>query len=95
MKEAKQSASASKKKKKGVVSTEPVVLVDAETMFLSMTDLYSAFDSDGIPTHDGNGDELSKSQRKKLTKEWRRRKTKIEKQQAKEANNINSTTCGE
>jgi hypothetical protein len=32
--------------------------------------LYSAFDSDGVPTHDASGNELSKSSLKKLRKDW-------------------------
>ena len=32
--------------------------------------LYSAFDSDGVPTHDAAGNELSKSTMKKLRKNW-------------------------
>ena len=34
------------------------------------THLYSAFDERGIPTHDGSGNELKKSDVKKLTKDW-------------------------
>ncbi|CAG8739116.1 4419_t:CDS:2, partial [Racocetra fulgida] len=32
--------------------------------------LYSAFDEQGIPTHDSNGEELSKSKIKKLKQKW-------------------------
>jgi len=34
------------------------------------THLYSAFDERGIPTHDASGNELKKSDVKKLTKDW-------------------------
>uniref|UniRef100_A0A5S6QYX7 Cysteine--tRNA ligase, cytoplasmic n=1 Tax=Trichuris muris TaxID=70415 RepID=A0A5S6QYX7_TRIMR len=37
-------------------------------MFLHEKDKYSAFDQQGIPTHDANGEEISKKQRKKLEK---------------------------
>ena len=45
-----------------------------EEMFKSQTDLYSAFDADGVPTHDKEGKELSKSAYKKLKKEWEKQK---------------------
>ncbi|CAG8470158.1 531_t:CDS:10 [Acaulospora morrowiae] len=36
--------------------------------------LYSEFDEQGIPTHDNNGEEVSKSKLKKLKKEWETQK---------------------
>uniref|UniRef100_A0A0V0J4L5 cysteine--tRNA ligase n=2 Tax=Schistocephalus solidus TaxID=70667 RepID=A0A0V0J4L5_SCHSO len=39
-------------------------------MFRSQTDKYSAFDEKGIPTHDASGKEVSKSQLKKLQKQY-------------------------
>ena len=45
-----------------------------EEMFKSQTDLYSAFDEEGVPTHDKEGKELSKSAYKKLKKEWEKQK---------------------
>ena len=45
-----------------------------EEMFKSQTDLYSSFDTDGVPTHDKEGKELSKSALKKLKKEWEKQK---------------------
>ncbi|CAG8627195.1 21120_t:CDS:10, partial [Racocetra persica] len=47
----------------------------AEDMFKEERDedgknLYSAFDKQGIPTHDSNGEELSKSKIKKLKQKW-------------------------
>ena len=41
-----------------------------EEMFRKHTHLYSAFDTRGIPTHDVSGNELHKSQLKKLAKNW-------------------------
>lgn len=48
-------------------------------MFLSQTDLYSAFDADGVPTKDKAGEPLSKSAIKKLKKEWDKQKKLYEK----------------
>lgn len=41
-----------------------------EQMFLSLTDEFSKFDENGIPSHDKEGTEIAKSRRKKLQKEW-------------------------
>jgi cysteinyl-tRNA synthetase len=38
--------------------------------FRKDTNLYSAFDSDGVPTHDASGNEIKKSTLKKLRKDW-------------------------
>jgi len=43
-------------------------------MFKGQTDLYSAFDADGVPTHDAANEPLSKSNVKKLRKEWEKQK---------------------
>jgi len=40
---------------------------------------YSAWDDDGIPTKDSQGEEVTKSKRKKLTKDWERQKKLHEK----------------
>lgn len=45
---------------------------DHMTMF--RTEEYSAWDEDGIPTKDKDGEEITKSRRKKLTKDWERQK---------------------
>ena len=50
-------------------------------MFLSQSDLYSAFDDKGIPTADKDGEPLSKSLIKKLKKEWDKQKKLYEKAQ--------------
>ena len=38
------------------------------------TDEYSAWDAEGVPTHEKDGEELTKSKRKKLQKDWERQK---------------------
>lgn len=43
--------------------------IDPVQMFLSLTDLYSAFDERGLPSHDKAGEPLSKGALKKLQKE--------------------------
>jgi len=40
---------------------------------------YSAWDDDGLPTKDSQGEEVTKSKRKKLTKDWERQKKLHEK----------------
>ena len=45
-----------------------------QDLFKSQTDLYSKFDDDGIPTHDIAGEPLSKSNVKKLKKEYDKHK---------------------
>lgn len=42
--------------------------IPPEKLFVEETDKYSQFDDRGIPTHDNKGEEISKSQRKKLVK---------------------------
>lgn len=50
------------------------------SLFTGLTNLYSAFDDRGIPTHDAETKEpLSKGQVKKLTKEWEKQKDLYEK----------------
>jgi hypothetical protein len=48
-------------------------------MFKGMTDLYSRFDEDGVPTHDAAGQELTKNAIRKLRKEWEKQKKLYEK----------------
>jgi hypothetical protein len=54
-----------------------------EEMFKSQTDLYSAFDTEGIPTHDAAGEKISKSGLKKLRKDWEKQKALYESAKAK------------
>jgi hypothetical protein len=46
-----------------------------QDLFRKSINLYSAFDVDGIPTHDASGNELSKSSLKKLRKDWEKQAT--------------------
>lgn len=39
---------------------------------------FSQWDADGIPTHDSSGEELSKSKKKDLKKEWDKQKKLFE-----------------
>jgi hypothetical protein len=48
--------------------------VAPEDMFRSQTDLYSLFDEEGVPTHDAAGEKISKSNAKKLKKDWEKQK---------------------
>lgn len=50
-------------------------------MFKGMTDLYSAFDADGVPTHNAAGEPLTKNAIKKLRKDWEKQKKLFEKSQ--------------
>ena len=49
-----------------------------EQMFRNQPELYSAFDAEGIPTHDAEGKEISKSMSKKLKKDWEKQKKLFE-----------------
>lgn len=49
--------------------------------------LYSAFDENGIPTHDAAGEPVSKSLGKKLKKEWQKQAKLYEKHAAATATN--------
>ena len=46
--------------------------VSHQDMF--QTDEYSAWDAEGIPTHEKSGEEVTKSKKKKLQKDWERQK---------------------
>lgn len=48
--------------------------IPPQEYFRAMTDQYSAFDEDGVPTHDAKGEKLSKSAIKNLKKEWEKQK---------------------
>ena len=54
-------------------------------MFKSQTDLYSAFDETGLPTHDKAGEALSKAATKKLQKEQLAQKAAYDKYLGKES----------
>lgn len=57
--------------------------LDPKEMFKSQTDLYSQFDEEGIPTHDAQGEKVSKSAYKKLRKDWEKQKKLFESSTAK------------
>lgn len=59
-------------------SKEAQKKIDPCKMFLSMTDKFSKFDESGIPTHDVDGNEISKGQTKKLIKLQQAQKKKYE-----------------
>lgn len=46
------------------------IYIPPTELFRKDVHLYSAFDADGVPTHDASGNELSKSTLKKLKKDW-------------------------
>lgn len=50
--------------------------IDPKKMFLNETDKYSAFDENGLPTHDKDGKEISKGQTKKLQKLQQQQETR-------------------
>ena len=56
--------------------------ISPQDFFRTQTDLYSAFDEDGVPTHDAAGAKLSKSAYKSLKKEWEKQKKLYEKGKA-------------
>ena len=57
------------KMKERVKELEEKSKINPKDMF-KLTDLYSKFDENGIPTHYKNGEEIKKSQLKKLRKEY-------------------------
>jgi cysteinyl-tRNA synthetase len=59
--------------------------VPPQEMFIKLTDQYSKFDEQGIPTHDKAGEPLPKNALKKLQKEWEKQKEAYEKLIAKAA----------
>ena len=53
--------------------------INPEMMFRGDTSKYSKFDERGIPTHTGDGSEVTESQRKKLVKQFEQQKQKYDK----------------
>jgi len=53
--------------------------IDPKDMFLTMTDLYSKFDDKGLPTHDKDGNPLSKNAIKKAKKDQDKQRRIFEK----------------
>jgi pyruvate/2-oxoacid:ferredoxin oxidoreductase alpha subunit len=62
---------------------------------LSQTDLYSAFDVNGIPTHDKAGEPVSKSVQKRLQKEWEKQKESYDKYLAKGSDSSTAAVVGD
>ena len=63
-------------------------------MFLSLTDLYSKFADDGIPTHNKAGELLPKAALKKLQKEYTKQMELYEKHAGKSASSSESSSSG-
>jgi hypothetical protein len=59
-----------------LAAKEAMKNIKPEDMFSTGPDasLYSKYDNDGIPTHTTDGEPLSKSQFKKLKKDWDKQK---------------------
>ncbi|CAM6127428.1 unnamed protein product [Calypogeia fissa] len=60
---------------------------DPKELFRGRTDEYSAFDDDGVPTHDSKGVELTSSSKKKLKKEMVQARTQRDNLQQKQTAN--------
>eukprot|EP00831_Metopus_contortus_P026113 TRINITY_DN222_c0_g2_i3.p1 TRINITY_DN222_c0_g2~~TRINITY_DN222_c0_g2_i3.p1 ORF type:complete len:431 (+),score=123.35 TRINITY_DN222_c0_g2_i3:137-1429(+) len=59
-------------KKKKAAEDLKKKMTPAKEYFAQMTDKYSAFDAEGLPTHDASGKELSKELKNKLKKEYQK-----------------------
>ena len=55
-----------------------IMSVSPENLFRRETHLYSRFNTDGVPTHDALGNELSKGEVKRLKKMWLSHKKLVE-----------------
>jgi cysteinyl-tRNA synthetase len=81
----KEKAKAEAKRKQ--LEKEEKAKIPPQDMFKGMTDLYSAFDDAGLPTHDKAGEPLAKAANKKLLKEQTKQKEAYEKYLASAAKN--------
>jgi cysteinyl-tRNA synthetase len=53
--------------------------IKPQSLFRRFPNLYSAFDSDGVPTHDASGNEIKKSLIARMKRDWRQQcKTYVE-----------------
>jgi cysteinyl-tRNA synthetase len=53
--------------------------IKPQVLFRRFPNLYSAFDSDGVPTHDASGNEIKKSLIARMKRDWRQQcKTYVE-----------------
>ena len=66
---------------------EALAKIPPEQLFRDKTDLYSAFDADGIPTHDAAGQPLTKGLLKRLQKEMEKHRELYNKAQEKQVSN--------
>ena len=69
-----QARSRKAEQEEAIAAKEAKKNMDPRELFRSQTDLYSKFDADGLPTHDTQGAELSKSKVKALKKDWDKQK---------------------
>ncbi len=69
-----QARSRKTEQQEAIAAKEAAKKLDPREMFRSQPDLYSQFDADGLPTHDAQGVELSKSKVKALKKDWDKQK---------------------
>ena len=60
--------------KKRAAEKEAKAKIAPQDMFRGMIDLYSKFDESGIPTHDKDGEPLTKSQTKRVQKDYAKQK---------------------
>ena len=65
--------------KKRAAEKEAKAKIAPQDIFRGMTDLYSKFDESGIPTHDKDGEPLTKGQTKKVQKDYAKQKEVHEK----------------
>ncbi len=65
--------------KKRAAEKEAKAKIPPKELFSDSTDLYSKFDDEGVPTHDKDGEALSKGAIKKLQKEYAKQKDLHEK----------------
>ena len=66
---------------------EAQAAVPPTELFRLQTDKYSAFDEQGLPTHDAEGQPLSDKQKKKLQKLWQAQEKKYQSSSAKTQDN--------
>jgi hypothetical protein len=69
-----QARSRKAEQEEAIAAKEAKKNMDPRELFRAQTDLYSKFDADGLPTHDTQGAELSKSKVKALKKDWDKQK---------------------
>jgi len=78
-----QKAAAQAQREKAKAQPKEQKLIEHPREVLKRENKYSQFDADGMPTHDADGKELSKSQKNKIKKWYKIEEEKFNKQQAK------------